>query len=166
MKIVGEQLQDWAQEQKEDIKKDLFGRSAFNRYYYAAFLITRKMLEEIDPKWKKTPHKDIPRLLQNAVRKPVIIGLKQNARKGLIKIGESSALQMKLTTATGGLATLLTEAYSVRLIADYQPEDSIIIRNRVIMLSACTLTSASKWADRANAYCKDIRKVWGDSGLV
>ena len=44
MKIVGEKLERWALEQKAVDEKDLFGRSAFNRYYYAVFLLTREML--------------------------------------------------------------------------------------------------------------------------
>lgn len=166
MKVVGEKLEDFALSESDSAKKDLFGRSAFNRYYYAAFLITREMLGEIDPKWKQTPHKEIPNLLQTSVRKPVVQRLKQDARKDLITNGELSTLQTKLTKATTELANLLVQAYDVRLIADYEPEKHITESNRVITLSSCKLTAANTWADRAGAYCKDIRKVWKDSGLV
>jgi len=166
MKLVGEKLENYAVSESDENIKDLFGRSAFNRYYYAAFLITREMLGGINPKWKKTPHKEIPELLKGAVRKPVIQRLKQNAKKDLITNGELSALQTKLTNATNELANLLVQAYDVRLIADYEPERHILIKNRVIILSSCKLTSANNWADRASAYCKDIRKAWKGSGLV
>ena len=166
MKLVGEKLANCALSESDSFKKDLFGRSAFNRYYYAAFLITREMLGEINPKWKKTPHKGIPELLQNAVRKPAIKRLKLDAKKDLITNGEFSALQTKINNATSELANLLVQAYDVRLIADYEPEKHIAVVNKIIVLSSCKLTSASNWANKANAYCKDIRKVWKDSGLV
>ena len=166
MKLVGEKLEDVALSESDGMRKDLFGRSAFNRYYYAAFLITREMLGDIEPKWKKTPHKAIPELLKNAVRKPVVNRLKLNAKKDIITSGELSVLQTKLTKATTELANLLLQAYDVRLVADYEPETHITETKRIITLRSCTLTSANTWADRASAYCKDIRKVWRDSGLV
>jgi len=166
MKLVGEKLESYAEAESDLVKRDLYGRSAFNRYYYAAFLITRKMLGEIEPKWKKTPHKDIPQLLKGAVRKPVVQRLKQDAKKDLITNGQMRALQSKLNIATNELANLLVQAYDVRLVADYEPENYIAVKDNVIVLSSCKLTSANSWADRANAYCKDIRKVWMDSGLV
>lgn len=166
MKLVGERLGNYAASESDDSKKDLFGRSAFNRYYYAAFLITREMLGEINRKWKTTPHKDIPGLLQGAVCKPVIHRLKLDAKKDLITNGELSSLQSKLNNATNELANLLVEAYDVRLVADYEPENHIAVKNKIIVLSSCKLTSANNWADRASAYCKDIRKVWKDSGLA
>lgn len=165
MKLVGEKLENVASSESDLIKKDLFGRSAFNRYYYAAFLITRELLGDLEPKWKKTPHKEIPELLQGAVRKPVIRRLKQDVKKDLITHGELSALQSKLNIATNELANLLVQAYHVRKVADYEPENHISVNNKIIVLSSCKLTSANNWADRASAYCKDIRKVWKDSGL-
>lgn len=166
MKLVGQKLESFAASESDEFIKDLFGRSAFNRYYYAAFLITREMLGDINPKWKKTPHKEIPELLQSAVRKPVINRLKQDARRNLITNGQLRTLQSKLTNATVELANLLVQAYDVRLVADYEPENHISIERKIIVLSSCKLTSATNWADRASAYCKDIRKVWKDSGLV
>lgn len=166
MKLVGEKLERYADSESDILKKDLFGRSAFNRYYYAAFLITREMLGELQPKWKKTPHREIPGLLQGAVRKPVINRLKQDAKKDLITNGELHVLQSLLTNATNNLANLLVQAYDVRVVADYEPENHITANGKNIVLRACKLTTANNWADRANAYCKAIRKVWKDSGLV
>ncbi|MBN4054444.1 hypothetical protein JYT87_01910 [Nitrospira defluvii] len=166
MECVGEKLKNYALSENDRIKKDLFGRSAFNRYYYAAFLITREMLGAIEPKWKKTPHRAIPKLLKDAVCKPVVKRLEQSAKKDLLTNGELSALRSKLTKATTELANLLHQANNVRLIADYEPENHIVVNNKIIILSFCTLTSANTWANRAKAHCKDIRKVWKDSGLV
>ena len=61
MKIVGEQLESWALDRKVETERDLFGRSAFNRYYYAVFLLTREMLGEFKASWKKTMHANTSR---------------------------------------------------------------------------------------------------------
>lgn len=63
MKVVGDKLENFALGEKNILSKDLFGRSAFNRYYYAAFLVTREMLGELQNSWKATPHRQIPILL-------------------------------------------------------------------------------------------------------
>jgi hypothetical protein len=166
MKIVGEKLERAAQSEKDILTKDLFGRSAFNRYYYAAFLITREMLGELNLSWKTTPHKEIPNLLTTGVKKPVLKRLKMDARKDLITEGEKSTLITKLTSATTNLSNLLGEAYDIRVIADYEPEIPIEGENNKLVLKNHKLTTANGWANRASAYCKDIRSVWRDSGLV
>lgn len=166
MKLVGEKLEKVAIAESDSIKKDLFGRSAFNRYYYAAFLVTREMLGTFNPGWKITAHKAIPNLLITSVRKPVVTRLKKDEKKGLITKRELSSLQTKLNKATNNLSNLLLEAYDIRLIADYEPEQLVTEKNKVISLHTCKLTSAKSWADKANAYCKEIRKVWKDSGIA
>lgn len=166
MKLVGEKLESYALSEKDDVKKDLFGRSAFNRYYYAAFLITREMLGEFDSKWQHTPHKNIPDLLEKSVRKLVIKHLRLNEKKKLITKGELSASQTKLNIGCTELANLLRQAYDVRLVADYEPENVISTKNKVITLSSCKLTSANNWSNKASAHCKNIRSVWRSAGLA
>lgn len=166
MKIVGEKLENLAQSERDDLAKDLFCRSAFNRYYYAAFLITRKMLGELNLSWKTTPHKEIPNLLTTGVKKPVLNRLKMYAKKDFITEGEKSTLITKLTNATTHLSNLLDEAYDIRVIADYEPEILVEGENSKLALKNHKLTTANGWENRASAYCKDIRSVWRDSGLV
>lgn len=165
MKVVGKQLEKWAHTQSDFHKKNLFGRSAFNRYYYAAFLITREMLSNYKSEWKRTPHAEIPRLLETSFSKPVISQLNNYKRKGLMTDGEVSRLRTKLKTATSELASLLREAYDARVIADYEPETTITTKGNIISLKLYKLDSASSWADRANSYCKTIYSVRRDVGL-
>ncbi|POZ50478.1 hypothetical protein [Methylovulum psychrotolerans] len=165
MKVVGEQLEKWAHNQAEPHIKNLFGRSAFNRYYYAAFLITREMLGDFEPKWKYTPHSDIPGLLENALRKPILNRLKHAVRFEIISFTEEQRLRQELQIATSELSSLLKSAYNVRIIADYQPETAMKIDGKVISLDDCNLNSASSWADRARAHCKIIRRVRKEAGL-
>lgn len=166
MKTVGEKLEDWAHSQSDERNKDLFARSAFNRYYYAAFLITRDMLGEFKSEWKHTPHKGIPGLLEDALKKPVLDQLKKAVRNGIINIGEMSKLRQDLQNATSELANLLREAYDARIIADYEPEVAIEIKGRVFSLKSYSLNAASGWANRASGHCKTIRRIWKDAGLA
>lgn len=166
MKIVGEQLQDWAEGKKIAHEKDVFARSAFNRFYYAAFLITRDMLGELKPEWKKTAHKNIPDLLLTSVKKSVDNELKKLFKKGIFSVSEKSLLKTKINSATIELSNLLKEAYELRVIADYDPEVPIEIKNNILQLRKYKLNSAREWPGKASAFCKMIRKVWGDVGLA
>jgi len=166
MKVVGEQLQNWAQEQKEDLKKDMFGRSAFNRYYYAAYLETRKSLGELNPVWKNEKHRAMPNTLITTVRKPVIRELDKQVRKDIITKSERSKAVSSLKVATASLSDLLAEAYDLRCVADYEPEEPICIDNKLMSLKEYKLNSARDWPNKARAYCKTIRKIWRGAGLV
>lgn len=166
MKIVGEQLESWAQSASDNHCKDLFARSAFNRYYYAAFLITREMLGEFKPEWKHTQHKGIPEHLENAIKKHVLPQLKIHVQKGVISASEMQRLRQELQIATSALANLLKEAYDVRITADYEPEIAIESNGNLILLNSYKLNSAGSWANRASSHCKTIRKVWKDAGLA
>ena len=166
MKVVGEKLEEWALNENNNRVQDLFGRSAFNRFYYASFLITRETLGQLKPNWKYTQHSEIPNLLVKALRTPVKQALKMAVRKGTLSPSQESILLTKLNTASTELASLLREAYEIRVVADYKPEIAKVIDKNVISLEGCKLKTATGWASRASAYCKVIRQVWGDCGLA
>lgn len=166
MKVVGEQLQKWAQEKSELSEKDVFGRSAFNRYYYATFLITRETLGDLNPSWLCEKHKNIQNTLVTTVRKPVISELKKLVRQGIINPGEGSVAENNLKIATTELSNLLNQAYDLRCIADYEPEIHVSIDKKKLLLRNYKLNTASGWPGRASAYCKTIRKVWEEAGLA
>ena len=162
MKIVGDQLAAWALAQAEDDNKDLFGRSAFNRYYYAAFLSTRQMLGEFEPKWQRTAHRNIPDLLKGKLKQE----LKSAIDKGILTRGKDMQVINQHNSSINALADLLEQAYKVRISADYEPEVRIQQTNKVISLSGHTLTSAEGWLGRAALYCKTIRSARKVAGLA
>jgi hypothetical protein len=165
LKLVGDQLSTWALIQKDDATQDVFGRSAFNRYYYAAFLVTRAMLSEFDTTWKKQNHSSIPVLLTTGLKKRVKTSLIKNVKAGLMTEGEKGRLLTSLSSSTSELSNLLLSAYSLRCVADYEPEELIALDGQVIRLQSEKLTSAQNWPDKANSYCKTIRRVWKEAGL-
>lgn len=166
MKIVGEQLEAWAKSQMEFGSKDLFGRSAFNRYYYSAYLTTREMLGDLNGKWRRTNHSDTPNLLLKGVREPVIRQLEKDHKSGRITKTEMGQQRRTLQVSTTELSNLLIQAYALRGIADYEPEVHVRVEGTVISLDSYKLNSARGWPDRANGLCKSIRKSWKDSGLA
>lgn len=159
MKIVGDQLAAWALAQTEDDNKDLFGRSAFNRYYYAAFLSTRQMLGEFEPKWQTTAHRNIPDLLKGELKRELKSAIDLSRPEGIKVIN-------KHNSSVNALASLLEQAYKVRISADYEPELRIQQTNKVISLGNHKLTSAERWPGRAASYCKAIRDAWKVAGLA
>ena len=162
MKIVGDQLAAWALAQAEDDKKDLFGRSAFNRYYYAACLSTRKMLGELETTWERTAHRNIPHLLKGKLKEKLTSAID----KGILTRGKDMEVINQHNSSIDALAVLLEQAYKVRISADYEPEVRIQQKDEVISLSGHTLTSAEGWPDRADSYCKAIRDAWKEAGLA
>lgn len=165
MQIVAQQLSNWANENDEEAEKDLFGRSAFNRYYYASFLITREMLGTFKTSWRRTMHASIPELLETGLKKAVVDQINRNCARNLMTAREGSILRDKLRVATTELANLLRIANDARKIADYEPETKIVMANKVIKLDTHKLSSAAGWSNRASSYCKTIRSVWADTGL-
>ena len=49
MIVVAERLSEIALAEPVEEYADSYGRSAFNRYYYATYLITRDMLRQLNP---------------------------------------------------------------------------------------------------------------------
>ncbi|MXR70311.1 hypothetical protein GNT65_16760 [Shewanella sp. JBTF-M18] len=166
MKYVGERLEELAISNGNFSHSNLLGRSAFNRYYYAAFLSTREMLGTLQHSWRGTPHAEIPNLLRQALRKPAEREIQKMIKAGMLDLGDRSRILTSIKTNGSALAQLLTEAYDARLIADYQPEEKIVMEDKVIKLGHHKLSSARNWPDQANRYCALILRTWKELGLV
>ena len=166
MKYVGSELERLALNDADPHHSDLLGRSAFNRYYYAAFLITRDTLGYMQSNWKGTPHAEIPILLDSALRKPAKNALSKQRRAGLITISDESRLLRELKYTAHELAQLLKLAYDARILADYEPEIKTTKNGNIISLKAHKLTSASQWPSQAERHCAKLKRIWKELGLV
>jgi len=164
LESVGKKLKLWAESSNE--RQDLFGRSAYNRFYYASYLLTREALSRLDSKWGNAKHKNIPGLLTTAVRKPVKTALKRQFKKGLITHSQHSTSLSTLNQSTLELSELLLQAYDLRCIADYEPGIPIIADSHALTLKEYKLNTAEKWPRKTSAFCKSIQKVWEEAGLV
>jgi len=165
MKRVAEHLAKHASELKDIHEMDVFGRSAFNRYYYSCFLACRDMLRDFDSKWSNTSHKHIPDLLQSAVLRRIKDTATKQQRAGLLNHSDYSRMLHRAQEALSNLAGLLGEAYQVRVIADYYPEIPISKKYRTLYLENKSLEEATKWTRRTDTLRGTITQVWQQLGL-
>jgi len=80
--------------------KDLYARSAYNRYYYDIFLATRRMFSELDASWALLAHKDYPGLLRGQITRQFKLARTKAVR------ADDSELQSILDAAVRGASAL------------------------------------------------------------
>ena len=165
MIVVAERLSEIALAEPVEEYADSYGRSAFNRYYYATYLIARDMLRQLNPSWTRTGHSEIPNLLTGAVITTVRKELRRQHKLGGLGAGESASMGRDANTSVADLSNLLKIAYEVRRVADYEPEQRILRNGRVIKLGEQTIEAARNWPRRASAYTKSLIKIWRQLAL-
>lgn len=166
MRVVGDRLAEWAAKEKKPESSDVYSRSAFNRYYYATYLLTREMLKELQSSWAKSGHKQIPEILENALLEKSRRTIKNASKSGMISHSEASRFRNSIDSAVSDLSALLRVAYSVRVIADYSPEVRVTRERGNFRLGSHSLNSACRWPDRASIAIARILRAWKELGLV
>jgi hypothetical protein len=165
MIIVANKMSEIAVASSNPNDADAFGRSAFNRYYYASYLIIREMLKRLNRGWSQSPHRGIPDLLEGTIINQIRNILKKQKTHGLVSPGQAAGLRTSANIATAELANLLRVAYEVRLVADYEPEVKIKQNGRSMVLFDHTLHEAQSWPIRASFLSKEIMRIWRALGL-
>lgn len=145
---------------------DAFGRTAFNRYYYAAFLSTRELLMQVERSWSRAPHGNIPELLEVELVKRLRTTLKPLQIKGLVAEGRAKSLISQAGTAAGDMASILRTAYKVRITADYEPEEKVTFEPTTFRLATHTEAEAKQWLLRIDRNKGIILNVAREVGLV
>ena len=164
MQIVGDHLSQAAINHKANPpEEDLFARSAFNRYYYGAFLVSRQFLKDTTGV-TGLPHKSIPDYLTTTFQNQLKRQLKDGERSGLMSKSNYSRLLDGLKKNVHLLTDLLSEAYRVRVLADYEPEVRVKPENQTYRLGTATLSRANGWEGRAHLHCKNLRSIWSELG--
>lgn len=164
MQVVGQHLSDIAMSIRGNSPDDtLFARTAFNRFYYATFLASRKLL--IDTMGTGgLPHKALPEYITGQFRKTVKRQIELGFRSGVLSNTVRARMLSALKENTLLLRELLVLAYGVRVLADYEPDTPVGITGDTYSLGASTLSAASKWTSRAQMHCKNLHKIWKDLG--
>ncbi len=162
---VAHRLSEIAISEKSDDHMDAYGRSAFNRYYYASYLIIRGMLRQLNTDWARTGHSQIPQLLTGRVVKIIRDEHDRQLRLGANPSARSGSMMHEAHLVTSELSQMLLIAYDVRVVADYEPEQRIERDGRVIKLRGHTISEAQGWPRRAEACTKRLIKIWRDLGL-
>lgn len=137
---------------------DLFGRSSFNRYYYAAYLRVRSILGNLNEAWTTTQHANIPDLLTGQVLTTI---RRQRARAAKLDDGPAVQICRRAEASARELANLMREAYAVRVTADYHPEIIVMADGRGrFRLNSVPVTVAHDWPIRASEHGQRIERAW------
>ncbi|MGQ5718436.1 hypothetical protein ACT6ND_06825 [Pseudochrobactrum asaccharolyticum] len=141
-----------------DLDRDVFARSAYNRYYYSSFLIIREAFNKMDPSWSKTAHKSYPETLKGEVKKRL---KRAYSRAEKIKDNEATRDITNAQRAILQLCKIITEAYGIRVVADYKPETQVVfLENNTFSLNSISIEAAYKWKDDVQTLSKIILTAW------
>ena len=137
---------------------DLFGRSSFNRYYYAVYLQVRSMLGDLNETWATAQHASIPELLTGQVMAKIKM---QRARAARVRDNEAVEICNRAVASANELATLMRDAYAVRVTADYRPDIAVEPDDRGrFRLNLVPVTTAHEWPARAREFGRRITRAW------
>lgn len=165
MHQVAEYLSSEAKQQK-GAEADAFARSAFNRYYYAAFLSVREFLASIDSKWGSQNHSSLPDLLEKTLVERVRKQAKDLQKKELISESRQYALSKQAAQASTEIASILRIAYNVRVVADYKPEQLVSFNHADFELAQHTRAEAMNWKLRVDLAKGTLLRISKELGLV
>lgn len=159
MKTVARHLQEEAiRRTNNHDERDTFGRSAFNRYYYATFLNVKNALGSFKSDWNTIGHSKVPEVLRGKVNRELTAG-----RSRALKTNDHDTVAAcsRAVTAANQLADLMEAAYATRVAADYQPEIKIDFSNLYdFELNTVHVKRASEWPDKAGGLIRTITLAW------
>lgn len=158
MEVVAHYLQTEAVNRVVVAEKDLFGRSSYNRYYYATFLLVRELLRALDPRWGELPHADYPKILTGSI--------KDTLKKGGVRARKASDWDLsdhckQAMAAASELAKLMAQGSATRVTADYHPEIPVQFNpGERFTLNSIDITVAHQWPPRARVLTAVIASTW------
>lgn len=163
MRSVGDFLKKSSSERSDD-EKDAFARSAYNRYYYAAFLAVRPLILEQKGDTFEVKHKQIPEILKGEITREI-----KRYKKDIQRFGYSKETSREISLCDASikfaksLAELMEIAYQVRVTADYNPEKKVSIQQKLgnteFFLDNVSSTIASEWENTASGHVKNIISI-------
>lgn len=165
MELVADTLTTRALAAANLSEANLFGRSAFNRYYYGVYLAVREMLRVGHPEIYQVKHKELPDQLVGKVRSRIVDEAKRQVKKKVLSDSEAERLIHKSTVALQDLAEILRDGFRIRVIADYDPEVEATVENGHIVLDDRTSDAARNWGVRASRSIGQVQKVWRQLGI-
>ncbi|WP_186101774.1 hypothetical protein [Burkholderia gladioli] len=165
MERVAEALTEQAVSSPDEMDANMFGRSAFNRYYYSVYLSARQMVIAGHPEIKQFKHKDLPDLLVGKIQENIQLEAGKLKKRHMLSDGQASKLAQSSRQALSELANILREGYHIRVIADYDPNVIAVVRNGHVILEDKTSDAARQWGRRAERCIGQVRRVWRQLGI-
>jgi hypothetical protein len=166
MWVVGRSLADEASTAGDAQRQDLFGRSALNRYYYAAFLEVRSLLRAVNSRWSVMGHADMPDLLTGKFFAVFANQLAAQVRGNQLAPGDASKTRRQVRQALQALADLLRQARETRRIADYEPEIRMELRGGQLRLRETSLAAAREWERRVQFLVGTVRREYRHAAII
>lgn len=164
MESVANHLQNEATSRSLARDKDAFGRSSFNRYYYAAFIEARNMMAGLRVEWARLPHKQIPTVLRDSIGQD----FKAASRKAL-RVQDNATVHACSTaiTAAKGLADLLESSFATRVVADYRLDTMVLFDKAPdFTLNSVPISVARHWPSKAKGFALSITNGWRQAGVI
>lgn len=158
MEKVAQYLQSEAVNRTCQVERDLFGRSAFNRYYYAMYLEVRSSVAKLRPEWANSKHATLPELFRGAIKKSLSQGSKKARR-----IGDNDLVNLceRAISMSENLANLMEKGYATRVSADYYPDLPIsFLGAREFQLNTVDIKDAKSWPSKARSFLATITDAW------
>ena len=158
MKIVARHLREEATRRQNVEEKDIFGRSAFNRYYYATYLNVKRGLGKCKLEWGRLAHGAIPDVLRGQVKTAFSKGMMTAKKTHDIETISSCS---KALHAVDVLADIMENGYATRVTADYQPETRVDFSDeKNFKLNTVDVDKAADWSGKANGLIGTIEVAW------
>ena len=139
MQNVAVHLRDYARKLSDPQQMDVFGRSAFNRFYYACYWEVRTTFPHIHKNWAKIGHKALPPYLTSSAKQDILKQLDRLHKAKVVGDSEYAKLKGRIEHSLAEISRLLIQGYSIRCVADYNPEikteyvgDSLILNGQKI----------------------------------
>ena len=139
-------------------ERDLFARSAYNRYYYGVFLTIRDSLSNMNDDWETRKHKEIPNKLRTTIYK----AFQNEKRKAASQRDyELTEIIRKAQASLCELSALLEKAEAARIVADYYPETPVDFASAErFSLAKIDITEAHQWKEQVNQHIRTIQSAW------
>jgi hypothetical protein len=167
MKTVGDTLAAVALTPGSDETRDLHGRSAFNRYYYAIFLHTRQYLRDFGfvSEDDGPNHSDYPGMLVGSVLRRIKAVISRRERDTLINHSDARRLKALAHEHLTIIADTMSTAYRIRVVADYEPSVQVHFQLGSFSLENTKWSTASTWATTVQRELKSLRTLCFNIGL-
>lgn len=159
MEIVAQHLQREAFARQTPHERDLFGRSAFNRYYYATFLDVKVRLAKLRPEWGgRIAHRDVPEALRGAVVRELACGRRRAEKADDLEV---VYLCQNAKHAARSLAQLMDESRETRVAADYALDIPVLFSTvSNFSLNTVNVQTAQSWPHKARGFMMVIESAW------
>lgn len=158
MEEVAIHLQQEATRRHDPRHRDVFGRSAFNRYYYATFIPISRALASLKDEWNELPHGSVPEVIRGSVIRALKSG-KQRANR----LGDYATVTScdRAIAFCHELADIMETGYAVRVTADYHSEVPVDFSSGVdFRLNTVSVSIARQWPSRAAACSEVLTQTW------